>query len=244
MSIWLPSPWTGATANWLPRPSSKRWMRAVRPPDVRHHLALALTNLGRCEEAERVIQKALAEVPNSSACWLVLGQAQLKLGKAAEAEASLRKAIDLGSGSPAAYFALGNACARQGKDEEAAKFRERFTALQASQPVDPQERYQILSTAEARGTAVTILLEAATVHSRQGDFLEAERLLHRAIALDPSYPDTCRTLATLYQGAKMKAEERVVRSRLVEIEPYNFVNYLNLAKVWRSLESPPRRKRL
>ena len=203
-----------------------------------------MTNLGRGAEAEGVIQKALADAPQSPACWLVLGQAQLKLGKAVEAEASLRKAIDLGSRSPTVYFALGNACARQGKEEEAAKFRERFTELKASQPLDPQQRYQVLSTAEARRTAVTTLCEAATVHSWQGDFLEAERLLLRSIALDPSYADSCRALATLYQGAEMHAEARVVRSRLLEIEPDNFINYLNLAKVCRSLESPPRQKRL
>ena len=135
-----------------------------------------------------MIQKALADAPQSPACWLVLGETQLKLGKAAEAEASLRKAIDLGSRSPTAYFALGNACARQGKDEEAAKFRKRFTELKASQPLDPQQRYQVLSTAEAHRTAVTTLCEAATVHSWQGDFLEAERLLLAPLRSTPPTP--------------------------------------------------------
>lgn len=198
---------------------------------VRHHLAIALSNLGRCAEAEGMIQKALADEPQSPGYWLVLGEAQLKLGKAAEAETSLRKAIDLGVQSPAAYFALGNACARQGKNEEAAKFREQFAKLKASQPLDPQQRYQVLSTAEARRAAVTTLCEAATVHSWQKDFLEAERLLLRAIALDPAHADSCRALAALYRAAKMPAEERVVWQRLVEIEPHNFSNYLRLAKV-------------
>lgn len=206
--------------------------------DVRHHLAIALTNLGRCEEAEGVIEKAFVDAPQSAACWLVLGQTQLKLGKAEQAEASLRKAIELGSRVPAAYFALGNACARLGKDEEAAKYRKLFAELKATEPLPESERYQILSLAEARRTAVTTLCEAATVHAWQGDLLEAERLLLRAIAIDPVNAATCRALASLYQGAKMLAEERVVRQRLVDLEPNGFANYLHLAKVCAELGEP------
>jgi tetratricopeptide (TPR) repeat protein len=200
-------------------------------PDVRHHLALALTNLGRCEEAEGIIERALAEAPESAGCWLVLGQTQLKLGKAEQAEASLRKAIDLGSQIPTAYFALGNACARLGKDDEAAKYRKLFAELKEQEPLPTSERYQILSLAKARQTAVTTLCEAATVHSWQGDSLEAERLLLRAIAIDPGNANSCRVLASLYQGDKRLAEERVVRQRLLDLEPSVFLHYLRLAKV-------------
>lgn len=207
--------------------------------DVRYHLALALTNLGRCDEAVNVIEKALMEAPRSAACWFVLGQAQLKRGKPQEAEAALRKTLELGSRSPGVYFALGNACARQGKHDEAAEFRERFAELSASEPLDPQQRYQVLSGAEARRITVMTLVEAATVHSWQGDFLEAERLLLRAIALEPSHVDSCRALATLYQNARMPAEERAVRTRLVELEPFRFTHYLNLAKVCAQLGEHP-----
>jgi tetratricopeptide (TPR) repeat protein len=200
-------------------------------PDVSHHLGVALTNLGRCEEAEGVIQKALAAYPQSPSHWVVLGQAQLKLGKAADAEASLQKAIDLGARTASVYFTLASAYARQGKDDEAAKCRKLYADLSAAQPLAAQERYQILSTAEARRTAVAILNEAATVHSWQGDSLEAERLLLRALALDPASAASCRALAALYREAGMHLEERVVWQRLVEIEPHNFDNYLNLARL-------------
>jgi uncharacterized protein HemY len=80
-------------------------------------LAVALAHLGRCDEAEDAIKKALADYPESPAYWLVLGQSQLKLEKWAEAETSLKKAIALGSRSADAYFALSSACARQGKQE-------------------------------------------------------------------------------------------------------------------------------
>lgn len=207
-------------------------------PDVFHHLAVALTNLGKCEEAITAIQKALATEPQFTSGWLVLGQAQLKLDQAAGAEASLRKAMSLGAQSAEIYFALGTACVRQNKLEEAAAFRKQFTELQATQPLAAQQRFQILSAADARRTTVAILSEAATVHSWQGDSLEAERLFLRAIALDPSGVASCRALATLYHAAEMHPEERVVRRRLVEIEPHNFDNYVNLAKVSAQLGEP------
>jgi protein O-GlcNAc transferase len=85
---------------------------------------------------------------------------------------------------------------------------------------------------------VTVLDEAAAIYDGQGDSLESERLLLRAVALDPASAETCRALARLYQGAGMIAEERVVRRRLVEIEPQNLANYLDLAKACAQLGEP------
>lgn len=206
--------------------------------DVYHHLAVALTQLGQSDEAEAVIQKTLAQHPQSGAYLLVLGQAQLKAGKVAEAEANLRKAIELGSATASAYFALANACARQNKAEDAAKFRELFAKLKTETPLDKQRRFQILSTAESRRTAVTILCEAAAVERQQKNALESERLLLRAVALDPASPVPCRLLAELYQGSGMLAEAKTVWTRLTEIEPYQGVNYLMLAQCCAQLGEP------
>jgi tetratricopeptide (TPR) repeat protein len=198
---------------------------------VLYHLAVALTNLGRCEEAVEVSRRGLSLAPKSPALRQVLGEAQLKLGEAAEAESNLRTAIELGAQSGSIYFALANARARQGKHDEAAEARAKYAELTKEKPLEVQERFQILSTAEARSTAVTILMEAAAVHSWQSNSLEAERLLLRALALHPGSVASCQALAQLYYAAQMPAEERVVRRRLAEIEPHNFDHYLNLAKV-------------
>ncbi len=207
-------------------------------PDVQHHLAVALTKLGRCEEAEVIIQKALTTNAQNAAYWTVLGQAQLKLSKLAEAEVSLKKALQLGTRTANIYFALGNALARQQKTEEAAEYRELFQAMKETKPLDKQQRFQILSTAEARRTAVTILCEAAAVHRQQQNSLESERLLMRAVVLDPATTAPCNMLAELYQQSGMLAEERVVRQRLIELEPLRLVNYLLLAKLCVDLHEP------
>jgi tetratricopeptide (TPR) repeat protein len=207
-------------------------------PDVYHHLSVALTSLGACEEAEQIATAALVRYPRSSSHWLVLGEAQLKIGKAVEAETSLRRAMALGNRTAEIHFALANACARQGKQDEADRHRQLYSELKASLPVPAQHRFQILSAAEARRNAVAILTEAAAVHARKGESMEAERLLLRAIALDPSSVPSCHALAGLYHAAGMLMEERVVRRRLVETEPQTFDNYLNLAKVSAQLGEP------
>lgn len=200
-------------------------------PDVLHHYGVALNNLGRCAEAEQAVSQVLAAHPGSASHWIVMGQAQLKQGKAAEAEQSLRKALDLGAQTARVYFSLANACARQKKQELAAEYRQRFSELSADEPLQAQERFQILTEAESRRTAVTILTEAAIVHRMQRDTLETERLLLRAIALDPASSPSCHALAALYHEEGLLPEEREVRKRLVEIEPHRFESYLNLAKV-------------
>ena len=233
-SIWLPSPWIGATANWLPTTLQQALDAGCASADVRHHLAIALTNLGRGAEAEGVIQKALADAPQSPACWLVLGQAQLKLGKAVEAEASLRKAIDLGSRSPTVYFALGNACTRQGKEEEAAKFRERFTELKASQPLDPQQRYQVLSTAEARGTAVTTLLRGCDRPFLAGGF-PGSGATPPTFHCDstPPTPTVAGPSPPCIRAPRCMPRHASSGAGCSKSNPDNFINYLNLAKVCR-----------
>ena len=208
-------------------------------PDASHHLGLALTNLGRTDEAEQVLTKALEQHPQSAAHWLVLGQAQLKLGKVNDAETSLRKSLELGGRSPELFFALATACARLEKPEDAAKFREQFAELKATQPLSGRERFAVLSTADARQAAVTVMFEAAAVHAQQQDSLEAERLLLRALALEPGNAACCQALARIYREARMPAEERVVRERLVQIEPQDLSNYVALAQLAAQLGDGP-----
>jgi tetratricopeptide (TPR) repeat protein len=207
-------------------------------PDVTLHLGLALTNLGRTEEAERLLVAAVQDHPRSATHWLVLGQAQLALGKASDAETSLRQALALGLDSADLYFALGNACAQQGKADQAAAAREEFARRKESQPLSAQERFTVLTLAEARNTAVAVMLEAATVHAWQQDSLESERLLLRAIAIQPGSLAACQKLADVYQQAGLAAEERAVVERLVQLEPLNLAHYLELARLADQLGEP------
>ena len=205
--------------------------RGSQSADVLHHLGLALINIGEADEAEAVLRQAVSAYPQSAAHWMALGQAQLKQDVLDQAVESFERANQLGIESPDLYFHLASAHRRLNNPEKAAEYQTRFQELKKSAPMAAQDRFQILSSAEARSTAVTILVEAATVHARQNDSLRAELQLLRAIALQPGNVTACKLLADLYQNEGALPEEQTVRERLVTLQPFRFDNHLALAKV-------------
>lgn len=212
--------------------------RGISSPDLIHHLGVALMNIGKFEEAEKVIEPALQVNPLLATHWLVLGQAQLKQRKSEEAKKSLEKAVELGHRSPAAYSALATIATQEGDEDKATKYRELAADSPEGGGLSTREQFQVHTAAEVRGATVSILTEAATVHSWMGNSLEAEQLLLRAITLNPSSAESCQVLAELYRSAGMPVEEYSVRKRLVDINPFDLVNHLNLAQSARDSGQP------
>jgi tetratricopeptide (TPR) repeat protein len=197
--------------------------------DIAHHLGMALMNAGRNEEAADVASKVVSQFPNLGGHWLILGQAKLKLGKTQEAEESLRKAIELGARTKAAYFALFNACNRLGKKEEGKKFREIYASF-GEKELNVQERFQVLSEAEAKRIVISVLMETAALYRAANLMQDAEFKLLRVIALSPDDQAACKDLATIYSQQKRPADERVVRERMIKADPGNLLNYLLVAR--------------
>ncbi len=204
--------------------------RGADSPNVLHHLGVALLNLGRADEAAEIAKRVVDQYPDSGGHWLILGQAQLKLGRTEDAETSLRRAIELGSGGKAAYFALFNACLRNGKREEALKYRDIYLRFDTEESVSAQDRYQVLSEAEARSVAVTIMSESAALYIAARMWEEAEHLLLRILALDPENHAACEDLVRVYEARGLLANELTVRQRIAELDPLNLMNYLRVAK--------------
>lgn len=212
--------------------------RGISSPDLVHHLGVALTNIGKFEEAEKAIEPTLKSNPLLATHWLVLGQAQLKQRKMEEAKQSLEKAVELGHSSPAAYSALATIAAQEGDEEKVTKYRELAADSPEGSGLSTREQFHVQTAAEVRGATVSTLIEAATVHTMMGNSLEAEQLLLRAITLNPSSSESCQVLAELYRAAGMPLEERLVRQRLVDINPFELVNHLNLAQAARDSGQP------
>lgn len=198
--------------------------------DLMHHLGVALNKVGKSEEAEAIATKAIGEAPEMPSLWMVLGQAQLKQRKLGEAETSLKKAIELGAGSSSVYSSLASALAQQDKEDEAKKYRDLVKEANGDETIDAQRRFQVQSTAEARQATIAILIEAASVQIMMDNSLEAELLLLRALALDPTNLVGYQLLGQLYQSAGMAAEERLVRQRLVDLDPFQLNHHVNLAR--------------
>ncbi len=206
------------------------------PAGVYHQLAAVLNQLGRLKEAEQALRNVLALYPESAEDWYLLGQTQSKRGDFAAAEASLHRALELAPAPVSALHVLANVSAALGKSEQAAQYREHYQQLRAApaRQLTPEDatgmrRERYLS--ESLRIALLTLDEAATVYTRQGAVDRAEQLRLRCLALDPTGTDMLRELAALYIEQQRFADAQVVLSRLVEWEPENAVEQLNLARV-------------
>jgi predicted Zn-dependent protease len=198
-------------------------------PDLYATFATSLINLGKFDEAGELLNQGAAAFPEAPKIWMLLGQSQVQRGEFSQAETSLRKAIELAPRYTDAYYALATACARLGKREEAAEFRKRFGELRARDRELQDQRVMIPDLETMRERAAATLCGAGTVYLGSGDRAEGERLLLRAMAVDPEFSETYKALASLYQGEGEIADALVAVRRLIELEPENVVNYINAA---------------
>lgn len=205
--------------------------RGAREAEVYRILAEANLKLGNVEEASEALQVGLGSHPNSAAMWLLLGQTELRLKHFENAEASLRRAISLGHETSEAYYSLATAYTRLGKEEEATRCRERFSELRDENKPDTGQWTDTIYPAKLRHVVTAFLANAGEVYLRHKEHEDAERLLSRAIALDPNHVRSLRLLAAVYYVQKRMADSRLVQKRLTVVEPNSPLNFVNLASI-------------
>jgi tetratricopeptide (TPR) repeat protein len=114
-------------------------LRAARAPDAdAPTLRLAaslLLELGRSEEAERLLGDLIAADPHEAAARADRGVLRSLLGREEEAASDLEAAIGLAPEEPAAYLSLGALHERNGRPGDAREVYAR--GLSAARPQDP-----------------------------------------------------------------------------------------------------------
>lgn len=146
-----------------------------------HHLGgVAALQLGKLDDALRLLRRALTLNARSGPTYMCLGLAQAQLGQREEAEGNLRKATQLEPKSLEAWSNLGAGLVTAGKLEEAAEAYRTCTRLQPK---------------AAQGwTALGSVLHL------QGRFKEAAEHHSRALELDPRHPKAQASRAQSYQA--------------------------------------------
>lgn len=200
-------------------------------PELDHHLASALSKVGRVEDAEQLLQGSLQKYEPVAENWRLLGQTQWQLEQLAEAETSLLRALELGDRSGELYLALTNVSSRLGKESEAERYREEFRRRREVLPEDADQPFQVTYAAAMRRNLVNTLGKAGAVFAHQGDVARAEGLLLRAIALDPDHAEILRELAMMLLEQQRVPDAWVVHRHLVELDPPNYLDCINLATV-------------
>ncbi len=195
--------------------------------------AEALSRVGKVDEAVSIATEGLRNHPEDWSLWTQLGQAQMQQQKWGAAESSLRKATDLGELSPAAINGLATVLVRQGKDEEAKTLREKLTSQNA--PANASGTFQETYSKALAETAIALLRNAAAVAENQKHPEWAREWLVEAIRLNPLDGNAYMDLSGVLRRENRWNDALVVHERLLEIQPKNVLNYMNLASVASSL---------
>jgi len=144
-------------------------------PEALLPLGRLLIKLGRHQEAEVVLLKAVAARPRGPVLWLELGRARDKLGRGDEAEAAYQKSIEYDGAAPEPHYALGTLLVRRGQTDAGQAELRRFKELSDARDATDHLSGQIATLNRA---GLKLLADGRT--------LDAIETFEQAIALGPA----------------------------------------------------------
>lgn len=197
-------------------------------------LAKAHMDEGELDSAGDVLREGITSYPSDASLWLQQGLIESQLSHFDSAEFAIRKAIELGDGSRATANAFLSVLLRQGKTEEVQKIREAISRVPAElAAVGPAENDTFQSTymSTLRALAARLFRMAASVASNQKQSVIAEQWLLRCVAIRPNDLETYMDLSSLYRLENRAEDALEVQERLLQLQPQNVLNYVNLASV-------------
>jgi tetratricopeptide (TPR) repeat protein len=153
-------------------------------------LGEALMQLGRPQEAVSVLEKAEAASPQSMRLFL-LGQAHLQLKQHQMARENFEAAVALEPGYAKAHYGLIVVYNRLGDSKRAEQHRSEFLKRNAEENAQAGMERSVRrdpAADEIRQAAARLAFDAARLYAARSDPAESQRLLERAIALDPGNP--------------------------------------------------------
>jgi tetratricopeptide (TPR) repeat protein len=192
---------------------------------------------GELELAEQTARQGLTPFSQSAPLWLQLGLVQSQQRKFDKAEASLRRAISLGDSSSTTRNALVTVLNRTGKSDEAKAIMASASSVAApsgpslEKDANDDAGFQDQYRQALRELSVPLLRNASAVAFAHGRLDLAEEWLLKAMAEEPSNPALYMDLSSILRSAKRLEDALLVHQRLVEVQPMNPLNDMNLASV-------------
>lgn len=194
---------------------SQKLAKASKDPEAHSNLGVTLQELGRLEEAEKTLKKAISLNPNYAEAHYNLGvtfKAGHQLDKAVD---SLRRASALKANFPEAYFNLGVIAQELGNAEEA------------------ENNY--LKALVQNPSYTEALLNVGVIQRERGKLKQAESSLRAAIKLNPSYADAFNNLGVTLNQAGLHAQARDNCLKAIELMPKGATAHFNLGNIYRDL---------
>jgi tetratricopeptide (TPR) repeat protein len=185
--------------------------------DTHQGFGWALRSLGRSQEAEAPLRRAIALRSDDSFSHYELGRALFDMGRWTEAEQELRQSIKLNPDNPEPHYSLGFILGRQERFAEAIMEYEETTRLKP----DHDDAYDDLGIA----------------YSMLGYYEKAIKAYEAALRINPAAPGMLLLcLSSAYVQCQRWNEALQTSERLIGIKPEEEDGYLNLAIAYSALD--------
>ncbi len=188
-------------------------------PEAELESARALLNLGRSEEAVKVLEKNIRRQPAPWEPHLLLGQAHAQRKDYVKAKEVYGKAIQSGVTSAAAYHGLAMASARLGETDQARQYLEKFRELEAGEfAIVKKGKVEYDDLQAMMVDTANVFSSAAQLFLARKRPVQAEKLWRRAAAFDSAHVRSRQGLAWLCRSSGRIAEAIGFLQQLAEID--------------------------
>ena len=177
-------------------------------PNLSSLLGAALNRQSRGQEAEPLLRRALAVLPDYAKGHEELGRSLLQQGRGVEAIACLERALTLDPKLGSAQLALVHALGDAGRADDAERVMQSFLLA------DPARKW---------------LAKAAELH-RTGKFEEAEGIYRQILQRDPAHVEALRLLAQLAMRSEHYGQAEQLLQRAVESAPGYLAAWMDLSR--------------
>jgi tetratricopeptide (TPR) repeat protein len=208
------------------------WRKAIeinpKIPAVHNSIAQTLIVLGKYDEVIKEAQEELKISPTSSLSYFLLGQGYLKLKEYDKAKKYYETAIELQPDYMNAYYGLFTVCSRLKLQDEAGKHLAIFKKLKAEDSKVLMDRNKAFDDVVLmRKMLAEIYNDAEHIYYKNGHLQEAEKLLQRAVTLDPNNTEYLMKLGSLFQDSNRFLDALRIYGKVSQIEPDNIISRLN-----------------
>jgi tetratricopeptide (TPR) repeat protein len=182
------------------------WRKALeinpKIPAIHNSIAQTLIVLGRYREVIKEAEEELKITPRSGLSYFLLGQGYLKLKEYDKAKKYYETAIELQPDYMNAYYGLFTVCSRLKLQDEAKKYLATFQKLKAEDSKVLMDRNKAFDdVVSIRKMLAETYSDAEHIYYNKGNLQEAEKLLQRAITLDPNNTEYLMKLGSLFQSS-------------------------------------------
>ncbi len=194
-------------------------------------LASGLSKLGELDRADSVLRKGFESFPDDASLYIQRGMIDTQLRRFETAEKAFRRAIELGDSSKSTQIMLANVLARLGRVTEAQEVRVEIENRDKIAKQGDSITFEASYQKTLRGLAVRFFKLGSQIALANRKPLKAEGWLLRTIAIAPNDLSTYMELSAVYRRSNRLEEALEVQERLLELQPQNVLNYVNLASV-------------